>query len=144
MAFQRDRDAGRSAVALLATCMVLLFGAGSCGFLILTVVDQPGWPLAGVAAFFLVLSTWLLTFGRTEQPQLRQGILAWLRGRDKTDPLKDYQPRLKRAQSAQFGTNAPPSLESVREAADDFAHWVPRSNVEDCHRPASQPRRSRS
>jgi hypothetical protein len=144
MAFQRNRDAGRSAVALLATAVVLLFGAAACGLLILTAVDRPGWPLAGAAAFFLVLSVTLFTWGgRTERPQGRLDLFAWLRGRDTSDPLKDYQPRVRRPEAQQFGTNAPPSVETVREAADEFARWVPKSTVDEARRPTRSPRRRR-
>lgn len=141
MAFQPNRDAGRNAVALLATAVVLLFGAAACAFLILTVVEQPGWPLAGAAAFFLLLAIVLFTWGtRPDRPQGRQGLLAWLRGRDTSDPLRDYQPRVRRPADQQYGTNAPPSVETVREAAEEFARWVPKSTVEECHRPARSPR----
>jgi hypothetical protein len=144
MTFRPNRDAGRSAVALLATAVVLLFGAAACALLILTVAEKPGWPLAGAAAMFVFLSVTLFTWGgRTERPRQRQSLLAWLRGRQTTDPLKDYQPRVRRPVAQQFGTNAPPSVETAREAADDFARWVPKSTAEECHRPAGSPRRRR-
>lgn len=144
MAFRPNRDAGRSAVALLATAVVLLFGAAACGLLILTIAENPGWPLAGAAAVFAFLAVTLFTWGgRTERPQQRLGLLAWLRGRETADPLKGYQPRIRRPQTQPFGTNAPPSVETVREAADSFARWVPKSTAGECHRPADSPRRRR-
>lgn len=141
MAVQQNRDAGRNAVALLATAVVLLFGAAACAFLILTAVDRPGWPLAGAAAFFTLFSIVLFTWGtRSEQPRERQGLLAWLRGRETVDPCESYRPHLRKPQSQDFGTIAPPSVESVREAAEDFVRWVPHSSVEECRRPAHNPR----
>lgn len=144
MAFRPNRDAGRSAVALLATAVVLLFGAASCGLLILTIAEKPGWPLAGAASMFAFLAVTLFTWGgRTERPQQRQSLLAWLRGRETADPLKDYRPRVRRPEAQQFGTNAPPSAETAREAAEDFARWVPKSTADECHRPAGSPRHRR-
>ncbi|MBC8115335.1 MAG: hypothetical protein H7062_13210 [Candidatus Saccharimonas sp.] len=129
MAIRRNPEPGRQAVTWLATAFVVVVGAASCAFIILGVVDQPTRPLLVWGSLFggIVLFLASLAIPRDTQTA-KSWIRFWLASRDKTDPNKVYRVGKKRSSAEMpLGTNQPPTLESVREAAEQGAsvRWVP-------------------
>lgn len=131
MPFKRNPEAGRQAVLWLATAVVVVIGAASCAFIILGAADSPTKPLlvwgglfGGVALFLGSLA--VSRDGKKGKSWLRM-LLA---SRDKTDPTQVYRVSKKRA-ATPLGTNGPPTLESVREAAEQGAsvRWVPHGSA---------------
>jgi len=129
MAFRRDPEAGRQAVTWLASAFVVVVGAASCAFIILGVVDQPTKPLLVWGALFGGIVLFLISMAVPRDTKIAKGwIRFWLASRDKTDPNKVYRFAKKRpAAEGTLGNNQPPTLESIREAADQGAsvQWVP-------------------
>ena len=129
MAFRRDPEAGRQAVTWLASAFVVVVGAASCAFIILGVVDQPTRPLLVWGALFGGIVLFLISMAVPRDTKIAKGwIRFWLASRDKTDPNKVYRFAKKRPSAeGALGNNQPPTLESIREAADQGAsvQWVP-------------------
>ncbi len=129
MAFRRDPEAGRQAVTWLASAFVVVVGAASCAFIILGVVDQPTKPLIVWGGLFGGIVLFLISLAVPRDRNIAKSwIRFWLASRDKTDPNKAYRVGKKRpVADASLGTNQPPTLESIREAADQGAsvQWVP-------------------
>ena len=129
MAFKRDPEAGRQAVTWLASAFVVVVGAASCAFIILGVVDQPTRPLLVWGALFGGIVLFLISMAVPRDTKIAKGwIRFWLASRDKTDPNKVYRFAKKRPSAeGSLGNNQPPTLESIREAADQGAsvQWVP-------------------
>ena len=129
MAFRRDPEAGRQAVTWLASAFVVVVGAASCAFIILGVVDQPTRPLLVWGALFGGIVLFLISMAVPRDTKIAKGwIHFWLASRDKTDPNKVYRFAKKRPSAeGPLGNNQPPTLESIREAADQGAsvQWVP-------------------
>ena len=129
MAFQRNSEFGRLAVTWLVTAFVVVVGAASCAFIIVAVVDRPTKPLLIGASLFggVVLMLGLMAVPREKQ-LAKRWIRFWLAARDKTDPNQVYRVAKKRSSAeVPLGTNQPPTLESVREAAEqgESVRWVP-------------------
>lgn len=129
MAFRRDPDAGRQAVTWLASAFVVMVGAASCAFIILGVVDQPTRPLMVWGSLFGGIVLLLVGMAVPRDANLAKGWMRfWLASGDKTDPNKVYRVGKKRPTAdAPLGTNQPPTLESIRAAAEEGAsvQWVP-------------------
>ncbi len=129
MAFRRKPDSGREAVLWLATAFVVLQGAAVAAFLLLAAFDNPSWKTWAVwAALFGGVSAglWLMNYPLSSMLKW-QDLSFWLSTQDRTDPLETYRFRRRRSRNAQpTGTNQPPTLESLREAADNSpVRWVP-------------------
>lgn len=133
MAFKRDPDAGRQAVVWLATAFVVVIGAASTALIILGVSEQPTTPLIVWGSLFGGMGLFL---GYLAIPKEGGKGKNWLQmlmsSRDKTDTTQIYRIARKRAEMKP-GTNGPPTLESVREAAEQGAsvRWVPHGSVPD-------------
>jgi hypothetical protein len=129
MAFRRNSEPGRQAVTWLATAFVVVVGAASCAFIILGVVDQPTRPLLVWGSLFGGIVLLLISMVVPRDAQIAKNwIRFWLASRDKTDPNQVYRVGKKRRSSeTPLGANQPPTLESVREAAEQGAsvRWVP-------------------
>ena len=129
MAFRRNSEPGRLAVTWLVTAFVVVAGAASCAFIIVAVADRPTKPLLIGASLFggVVLMLGLMAVPREKQIA-KNWIRFWLASRDKTDPNKVYRVGKKRSSAEMpLGANQPPTLDSVREAAEQAAsvQWVP-------------------
>ena len=129
MAFRRDPEAGRQAVTWLVTAFVVVAGAASCAFIILAVVDQPTKPLLVWGSLFGGILLFLISLAVPRDTRIaKRWIRFWLAARDKTDPNQVYRVAKKRPSAeGPLGNNQPPTLESIREAADQGAsvQWVP-------------------
>ena len=120
------RGSGDQAAAWLATVFTLAGGLFACVFVVVTSGEPPGRPMLvaiGVITVLLLLS-WLL---RDKPPEARQESLRlWHWWKKKENKTCEYTPRpRKRSRQNQDGNNQPPTLESIREAADDQRTWVP-------------------
>ncbi len=129
MAFRRNPEPGRQAVTWLATAFVVFVGAASCAFIILAVVDQPTRPLLVWGGLFGGIVVLLISLAVPRDTQIAKSwIRFWLASRDKTDPNQVYRVGKKRRPAeTPLGTNTPPTVESVREAAEqgESVRWVP-------------------
>lgn len=131
MAFRRDPEAGRQAVTWLASAFVVVVGAASCAFIILGVVDQPTKPLIVWGGLFGGIVLFLISLAVPRDTNIAKSwIRFWLASRDKSDPNKVYRVGKKRPTAdspSPLGSNPPPTLESIRAAADQGAsvQWVP-------------------
>jgi hypothetical protein len=130
MPLQRDPELGRRAVTLLATAFVVFIGAVLTAFTVLSAAEHAGWQAWAVWAFLFGSVIWML-WCLVEQPDQRPSLLQqfWSRARRRVDPLTLYKPRRRRFNpETPWGSNQPPTLESLREAAQESSNtWVPHS-----------------
>jgi len=135
VAFKRNSEPGRQAVTWLATAFVVVVGAASCAFIVLGVVDQPTGPLLVWGGLFGAIVLLLASLAIPRDTQQGKGwFRLWLASRDKTDPTQVYRIGKKRGPGTMpLGENEPPTLESVREAAEQGAsvRWVPHGSSTD-------------
>ena len=90
-------------------------------------VDGPTVPLSacGIYLATVVLLLWL---GRERPRTLRNGasVFQFLRRRKHSDYMPHYKPRRREHRVNQvFGTNEPPTVETVRALSDNMGNWVP-------------------
>ena len=119
-------NAGRDAVAILATCFVMMLGLVICGFIILAFNKDPTQPLIACAVLFS--SSGLLLWLLREKPKNRvlEEECFWFSRKRKCQHEPVYNPvRRKNTPPEQLGTNKPPSVESIRDLADGLNTWVP-------------------
>jgi hypothetical protein len=134
MAFHRDPDAGRKATVWLAVAFTLTCGAGVCSFIILAFAESARhafFVLAGLLVGILLM-LWGISAPR-DRNLPRHRLLFWTKEKEQIDAAATYQPRPRRHRK-EPGGNQPPTVESVREIAQQNVRWVP-------HGPA--PRRDR-
>lgn len=124
---RRNSDSGRQAVIWLATTYITVIATGAAAFVIIAVTEKPDGPLwiLGGSVSGLLLIMMLMNISWDEPvSQLKY----WLSAQERHDPTKDYSAARRRIASREkFGGNAPPSIDSVRDAADHGGAWVPRS-----------------
>lgn len=134
MSIRRDPEAGRQAVLWLATAFVILIGSAACAFIILAAVERPSQHLLIWGAMFGGLVVLLLTLA---VPSGKHGTSRWLLEwlvRERSNSRQVLRiGRKQRAARIEFGTNSPPTLDSVREASEQNVTWVP-------HGPPNPPR----
>ena len=125
---RRNSDSGRLAVIWLATAFVVVIGAGASAFVIIAASDQPEGPFVVWGVSFAGLILVLLAMSiRWDRPVSR--LQLWLSTKDRSDPTDAYRAARRRTKSReQFGSNEPPSIESVRDAANHGGAWVPHSS----------------
>lgn len=121
MKFKSERGSG----AYLAAYFVLTVGmvCGTLGALFLFPGEpQVAWYVLGVACGALLLS---LLLRRISLPSTTwMGIF----GPRRRELYDDYTPRRRMPRSLEYGTNLPPTVEDIREAADGLNNWVPHSS----------------
>ena len=125
---RRNSDAGRMAVVWLATVVIIVIGAFASAFVIFASTEQVQVPMTiwgcSFTGLFLVL---FLMNMRWEEP-INQ-LKFWLSWSDRNDPTDGYRAARRSIEMReQYGTQAPPSVESVRDAQDHGGAWVPRSS----------------
>jgi len=117
---------GDQAAAWLATVFTLAGGLFACIFLVITSGEHPGRPmLIAIGLIILLLLTlWLL---REKPPEAQQQSLKiWFWWKKKETDCYEYKPRpRKRSRNSDYGTQSPPTLDSIREQADEQRTWVP-------------------
>jgi hypothetical protein len=132
MNIRRNPQAGRQAVTWLATAFVFLIGAVATAVTLLSVSERAGWQDWTVWAVLfggVLLMLWALSGGEKTGPA---ALYSWIRVRHRTDPLTLYKPSLKRRRGdgRPIGATDPPTLDSIREAAESGVQWVPHSQPE--------------
>ena len=125
-------DGGHDAVVMLAAAVVLAFGAAFCSLMILFVAENSTtatWVTIGALTGCVAIIGLLLM---DPDPKRRGGIWARIRrffGRK--DPKTQYKAKQRvKMKVVEFGTNKPPSVESVREikeSTDGMKNWSPKS-----------------
>jgi hypothetical protein len=141
MGIQRHPEAGRRAVALLATAFVVFIGAVLTAFVVLSFAEQGGWlPWAVWSALFAGVVVLLWAIGDKPERSVAGLKLFGVRPRAKVDPLTVYKFRKRRRRRDRpLGSNSPPTLDSVREAAEvGSVRWVPHGPP-----PQREPRKKR-
>jgi hypothetical protein len=125
MRFQHDHSRGNRAVALLATCFVVLGGAAACAAIAMSAdLEHPEAafvPIAGILAGMLIL-LWLLR----EPPavnHLKNGW-TWLSQRRRHRVTYHVKPRLPPSQRSP-APSGPPTAESIRQITGRPGTWVP-------------------
>ncbi len=137
MDIRRNPEPGRQAVLWLATAFVILIGAAACAFIIVVAVENPSQHLVIWGAMFGGLVVLLLSMA---VPRDKHSATRWLRfllsARDRTDPRHVLRiGRKRKSAKEEFGTNSPPTLDSVRDAAEQNVSWVPHGPPPDRPRP---------
>lgn len=110
--------------------------------MVLSMTDRVTWvDWLTWAGLFMGVCLLLWSLGSTPDKQRGwQSLATWLRSRDRTDPLATYRFRRRHTGPRNGPANQPPTLESLREAAESATTWVPRSSVPD--RPPRPSRKS--
>lgn len=133
MVIRRNPEPGHQAVLWLATAFVVLIGAGACAFIIVSTVEQPSQHLLIAGGLFggVVLLLTRLAIPRDSQAG-GSWMRLWLAMTERSHPKTVLRiGRKKPASAAPLGTNAPPTVESVREAAEQNVSWVPHGPAPD-------------
>ncbi len=117
MSYQENRQRGNRAVALLATCFVVLGGGASCTVIALSAGgDNPQaalLPIAGVMAGTLIL-LWLLR----EEPAVNKLKVGWSWLSHRRRRRVPYRVRAKLPPHERASSPpAPPTVESIRQIA---------------------------
>ena len=135
MAIFRDPNPGRTAAAWLAVAFTLTTGTAVCSFIILSFADDPrqGFLVLGGIIAGIILLLWGISAPK-DKHQSRDLLRFWRKTQEPLDPAELYQPKKRRLKKSPLGSNQPPTLESVREIAEQNSRWVPHG---------TQPRRER-
>lgn len=114
----------------LATAYTAVIGAGAAAFVILVASDQPQGPLILLGSSLAVLSVFLLILNiRWEHPIAQ--LKYWLLAQNRSNPTDVYRAARRRMEAREhYGDNKPPTVESLRDAAEHGGAWVPRSTVD--------------
>lgn len=135
MSFRQNHESGNRAVALLATCLVVVGGAATC--VMVVVASDPEHPRStlttiGAVVAGAVVLLWLL---RDKPPENRaRSIWGWL-GRRRRRKVA-YRVRAKLPPNQRSSTPpAPPTAESIRAVTGGTSTWVPAAGTQ--HRPPS-------
>jgi len=125
MAFRRNPEPGRQAVLWLATAIILLIGAAGCTFIILAAAEQQSTSFLVLAVLLSGLAFGLSSLsGKNDKGSMGRWRL-WLLSRRRTDPKTVLRIGRKPPAAVEYGTQGPPTLDSVREAAELNVTWVP-------------------
>jgi len=121
-------DGGRTAVIWLATAYTAVIGAGAAAFVIVVATEQPRGPLIVFGCSLAGLALLILLFSIPwSRPANR--LRMWLSTTDRTDVNDVYRASRRKAhRQERYGDNSPPSVDSVRDAANHGGAWVPHSS----------------
>lgn len=131
MPIRRNSDTGRTAVALLATALVVFSGAVATAFIVLATAERATWIdwtvwsglIFGVIAFLFALRS------KPDRDHLAWAWLwQWRRGNKESGEEYIPQYQLPKRKSA---PNQPPTVEAIRELSEQSGNvlWVPRGNA---------------
>jgi CHASE2 domain-containing sensor protein len=126
---RRNSDSGRMAVAWLATAFVIVFGAGASLFVIIFATEERKGPLivSAIALSSLVIILVSLSV-RRDNPVSRLHL--WFSAQNRSDPTDDYRAARRRMRAREhLGQIEPPTVETVRDAANHGNAWAPGSAV---------------
>lgn len=126
----RSRPPDRSAVALLATCVVVAGGVMSCAFVVLSSSTTPQQALLACAGCFAAVCVllWLLRDKPHDSPTAAH--FAWFREFWRAKQEVQYEVRRRRVEPPPPSTPpAPPTVDQLRELAENANTWVPSSGA---------------
>jgi hypothetical protein len=125
----RKSESGRLAVIWLATTVVIVLGASGTALVVVALAQDRNAALTVWGACFAVVVLVLVILNvRWDEPV--NHLKFWLSYRERGNPADEYVAARRRISSREkFGTNEPPSVEVVRDAANHGGAWVPRSTV---------------
>lgn len=126
MEIRRNPEPGRQAVLWLATVSVVLIGVAGCVFIIAVAVEKPSEYIPLLCGVLLLLALWL-AWALTPRNKLSGNgwLRLWIATRNRADKNVLRIGRKRKTAKAEFGKNTPPTLDSVREAAEQNVSWVP-------------------
>jgi hypothetical protein len=126
---RNNSDSGRLAVIWLATAVVVVLGAAGTAFVVVFAAETNIGALLVWAGCFTTVILALLIFSiRWEEPVNQ--LKFWLSYHSRGNPADEYVAARRRIRSREkYGGNEPPSVDSVRDAANHGGAWVPRSNT---------------
>jgi hypothetical protein len=134
---RHDHRAAGRAVALLATCFVVIAGAITCFFIGVTIGGDPMHLLSITAACFGGISL-LLFLLRDRKPENRAAARwSWMFGENKQKVTYRLAPRAPVSEGT-IAPNAPPTAESVRALGGGVA-WVPSKGAIPSRNPSPRP-----
>ncbi len=113
----------RNFAPLLATFCVLVGGVIACAAIVLAAGEFHPRPILIAAGSMvgLIILIWLLR----DRPEARKrDWYAWVKHRNARPARSVYEIRKTRA-PVEYGTNAPPTLDDLREARENIKTWVP-------------------
>ncbi len=117
MKFKSDKNSGSWAAVYFILSMGMV-GLTALALLWFEEHPEAAWGVLAIISVLLVLS---ILLRRTDLPSMTLGGIFGGRGEK---PL-DYEPRLRKPKSLEFGTHQPPTVEDIREAASSGNNWVP-------------------
>ena len=124
-----QRDYGRQAVIWLATTIVIVLGASSTAFVVLFATENNTVPLIVWGGCFAAIVLVLLIVNISWEEPVNQ-LKFWLSYQKRGNAEDEYSAARRRIHAREkYGTNEPPSVESVRDAANHGGAWVPRSSA---------------
>jgi hypothetical protein len=130
------RGAGK-AVALLATCFVVVAGAMTCFFIGVTIGGDPVRLLSITAACFGGISLLLFLLRDRKPENIAAARWGWLVGENKQKVTYRLAPRAPVSEESP-APNAPPTAESVRALQGGIA-WVPSKGAVPPRNPSPRP-----
>jgi hypothetical protein len=138
MVIRRNPDGGRTAVALLATALVVFSGAVATAFIVLANAERATWVDWTVwSSLFLRVVQFQFSIRTRNDKEHREWGKFWLWWkRPNKDIEEEYMPTY-RTPSRSAAPNKPPTLESVRELSEQSTNvlWVPSGNAPKRHNP---------
>ncbi len=129
MSGNKGKDSGGEAVAWLATGAVCFLGIVFIGFIILVFANEPTKPVLIVSGLFLGLAILLFLLRENPKEAVNEEEEKWFGIFRKPKAVTRYKlTRHRKPKIVQFGTNAPPTAERIREikeVSDGMKNWVP-------------------
>ena len=122
----RGRVREVAAVSLLAVFFVLVLGAVSCAFIVLSAGDQPYAGLALVGGVFAMVMIAVISASFSNRKSTRTDWLTsilWMQ-RQHTQRHTYHVRRVQRTPET-LAMNQPPTAEQVRDLARDHVRWIP-------------------
>ncbi len=137
MVMRRNPDAGRTAVALLATALVVFSGAIATAFIVLATAERATWVDWTVwSSLFLGVVLFLFAIRTKNEKEHRDWSSFWLWRKPNKDIEEDYVPQYRKP-SHTSAANKPPTVETIRELSEQTSNvlWVPSGNAPNRPRP---------
>ena len=129
MSGNKGKDSGGEAVAWLATGAVCFLGVVFIGFIILVFANEPTKPVLIVSGLFLGLAILLFLLRENPKDAVNAEEEKWFGIFRKPKAITRYKlTRRRKPKIVQFGNNAPPTAERIREikeVSDGMKNWVP-------------------
>lgn len=127
----------RAGGSIMASVIVLFVGlTGVCFVAFLAAPENVYLTLGIIAGSFLVLS--ILVLGVIPRVPLPTGALSWFRGRKGRNQYVGYSPKISKPTYDTFGTNAPPTVDEVRDIKAEGKNWVPSRTAASRSRPSQR------